>query len=734
MGRVLSFIFFLVGSLVHGQAQTIPVNGQELSGLNQYSQQVLNLMNQYGVPGATLTLMQGDRIVLAKGYGWADREGQVEMQPDALFRIPYLDTIITSAATLRLIEQGTLSMGTQVFPLLSDLPPLDGATEDPRLASITIRHLLEGTSGLGVPENNFYFRDLVRQYSQDAGLPSPISCEEMIRVIRGKKLAASPGSTQVDSITEMCVLAAVIEHVSGMSYEEYVRAQIFQPLGITTPVPARTFRKDQPPREVRYYTESTDLVPSIFDDGPAMVPAPYGAIPWETMKDVWAISSVDYCRIIASLSGYGPGILNSPITTSVRYVPTYGNGFYWYWYGDKFGILVGTASTDGYTATLFMNYTPTNKDPLIGSIVAVARSIESDPPFPSGSLTSQFLHPPEVPQAEIEISSDIAGTQPIASFGTLVLPTAGPATVMLDGRSSMAGAGSIKAYEWRVNGEVIGTTSSLNYDLTAMENSITLRVTNTAGRQHAVSATVKLAGNMPLVSSVNAAGGGATIAANTWIEIKGSNLAPASLPDAGVTWSNEPEFAQGMMPTRLSDVSVTVNGQPSYTYFVSRNQVNVLTGLMPATGQVEIIVTTPEGSSDPFMAQFADLAPAFFQIGSGNIAATHLDGSLIGPADLFPGYTTGIAQGETIVLYANGFGQPGAALTEGSAVQTGALPQLPVVKFGGVAGTVTFAGVIAPGLYQFNVEPPPGLSGPVEVIAEYQGVMTPSGAMLYFAE
>src|SRR4051794_25896231 len=80
----------------------------------------------------------------------------------------------------------------------------------------------------------------------------------------------------------------------------------------------------------------------------------------------------------------------------------------------------------------------------------------------------------------------------------------------------------------------------------------------------------------PTITSINTAGGFPDIAPNSWIEIKGANLAPPSVGPAGTTWSGAPEFATGRMPTQLNGVSVKANGKATYIYYVSANQINAL--------------------------------------------------------------------------------------------------------------------------------------------------------------
>lgn len=236
----------------------------------------------------------------------------------------------------------------------------------------------------------------------------------------------------------------------------------------------------------------------------------------------------------------------------------------------------------------------------------------------------------------------------------------------------------------------------------------------------------------PLTTSVDMASGTADIAQNGWIEIRGGNLASST-----TTWNNAPDFASGKLPTQLGGVSVTVNGKPAFVYFVSPTQINVLTPLDGTTGSVAVVVTTSGTSAPPFQVNIRPVAPAFALAGATrNIAARHADGSLVGPAQLStPGFAFSPAKpGETIMLYGFGFGLPSAALENGSSSQSGALPVLPVIQVGGVQAVVGFAGVVSPGLYQFNVTVPSTASdGDNLLTCTFNGSATLAGALIAVA-
>jgi uncharacterized protein (TIGR03437 family) len=226
----------------------------------------------------------------------------------------------------------------------------------------------------------------------------------------------------------------------------------------------------------------------------------------------------------------------------------------------------------------------------------------------------------------------------------------------------------------------------------------------------------------------NAEGGGATIAPNTWVTLKGTNLAPAG--DSRI-WGTS-DFVGGQMPVKLDGVSVSMNGESAYVYYISPTQINVLTPPDLVTGSVQVQVTTSIGTSAAFSAQAQSESPSFFIFGTGPyLAATHADGSLVGPATLYPGQSTPVAPGESIVVYANGFGPTSLSVVKGSSMQSGSLNPLPNVMIGGAPATVQFAGLISPGLYQFNIVVPASApAGDNAITATYNGFSTQAGAFL----
>ena len=154
------------------------------------------------------------------------------------------------------------------------------------------------------------------------------------------------------------------------------------------------------------------------------------------------------------------------------------------------------------------------------------------------------------------------------------------------------------------------------------------------------------------------------------------------------------DFVNNQMPSQLDGVSVTVNGKSAYVYYINPGQVDILTPPDALQGPVQVQLTTGGIASVPVTVQAQPESPSFFVFGAGPyVAAEHADGSYLGPATLYPGVTTPAKTGETVVLFANGFGPTSTPVVSGSISQSGNLPLLPAIKIGGVPAVVQFAGL-----------------------------------------
>ncbi len=292
------------------RAQAPAITGSALPGMERFDTAVTGLLTRFSSPGAQLAVSYQGRLVLARGYGIADREaGNVPVQPDSLFRIGSCSKPLTSLAILALIEQGKLTLGTPVFPLLG-LTPLPGATNlDARLQTITVQHLLNHTGGWDLNISGDLSVNST-QIATAAGVPAPADPDTIIRFHLGRRLDFDPGTRYAYANIGWIVLGQIIEKVSGQSYGDFVKANVLAKGGVSRGVLSRSLLANRQAGEVRYYDyPGAPLGFSVFPPTNALVPQPYGSFCLESLAAAggWAMSAVDYVRLLNALDGTKPG-------------------------------------------------------------------------------------------------------------------------------------------------------------------------------------------------------------------------------------------------------------------------------------------------------------------------------------------------------------------------------------------------------------------------------------------
>jgi uncharacterized protein (TIGR03437 family) len=218
---------------------------------------------------------------------------------------------------------------------------------------------------------------------------------------------------------------------------------------------------------------------------------------------------------------------------------------------------------------------------------------------------------------------------------------------------------------------------------------------------------------------VNAAGFQPGVASGAWITIFGQNLAPVTR-----TWDAAKEIVNGKLPVGLDGVSVSINNKPASVYFVSPTQINVQAPSDDALGPVEVKVTNAGGTSDPVTATMQTFLPGLFLFPQNYVAAVRADGAFLGP-------TAPAKPGDAVLLFGTGFGPTSPSVIAGEVFQgAAALTSPTLILIGGVAATVTFAGLSGAGLYQLNLTIPELPDGDHEVVVEIAGVRTQAGAKI----
>lgn len=308
----------------------LAVNTATAQSLPQIDSTVHAFMDRYHVPGMAIAVTYKGKLVYTGSYGYADTTQHIPVNAQHLFRIASVSKCITATAILKLAEAGKLSLDDRVFgpnALLGTTYGTPPYRED--LKKITIRQLLQHTSG-GWTNNGA--DPMFSHPNMNAG-------QLISWAIDHQPLDNIPGTVYAYSNFGYCILGRVIEKVSGMPYEDYVKKAVLLPCGITNMQIGGNTLTQRKPHEVVYYGQH-DEQPYIYN------------ITRMDAHGGWIASATDLARLMVYVDGFPlpPDILNAKsitaMTTGSEANPGYALGWavnpYHNWWHS--GSLPGTAS------------------------------------------------------------------------------------------------------------------------------------------------------------------------------------------------------------------------------------------------------------------------------------------------------------------------------------------------------------------------------------------------------
>lgn len=317
----------------------IPVAGQtgiHVPEMVEYDTRFGAFFERHGVPGAAVAVSKEGRLVYARGFGYANVESRIPVEPNSRFRIASISKPITAMAILKLMEDGKLDLDDPAFSFFEDIPA--HGDEPARLSRVTIRHLLQHAGGwdnADLPCGDVMFCS--RTIAQVMGEPSPTEMETIIRLMKGTTIRHEPGTRYSYSNFGYALLGEIVERVSGVPYEDFV-LDMYAEAGVSETQLGRTRYEDRLPGEVRYYYNSGATRASVFPPH-YQVAAPYGGFYLEPVKGAgaWVSTAPDILRIIEAVDGrpWRPDVLAASTTDMIPIRPPsqpsgnfYGLGFH----------------------------------------------------------------------------------------------------------------------------------------------------------------------------------------------------------------------------------------------------------------------------------------------------------------------------------------------------------------------------------------------------------------------
>ena len=200
-------------------------------------QKVYSFMNDFAVPGVSISIMKGSEVVYSYGYGFAVVENDTRCTPDHLFRMASISKQFCTMCIMTLKEEGRLKLDDQVFGEKGILKGLYQNVTSYH-EGITVRNLLSHSSGICKGLSDPCFTNSYRFYS---GTSTPVPTDTLIqRTLNARQypyddgsMVWSPGMGYNYSNVGFCILHRIVEVISGKSYEAFLKEDVLAKMGIT---------------------------------------------------------------------------------------------------------------------------------------------------------------------------------------------------------------------------------------------------------------------------------------------------------------------------------------------------------------------------------------------------------------------------------------------------------------------------------------------------------------------
>src|SRR5262245_9217427 len=204
-------------------ALTTPAHAQapDTRALVRYVDSVATAaVTEHRTAGVSVAVVKNGHTVLAKGYGFADLENDVPATAATVYRIGSVTKQFTSAAIMRLVEQGKVSLDDTLQKFLPNFP-----TQGNR---VTVRHLLNHTSGIKS------YTSLGPKWQRVNRLD--LAQDSLVAMFANEPFDFKPGDAWLYDNSGYFLLGMIIEKLTGKSYGQYLQDELFTPLGLKSTI------------------------------------------------------------------------------------------------------------------------------------------------------------------------------------------------------------------------------------------------------------------------------------------------------------------------------------------------------------------------------------------------------------------------------------------------------------------------------------------------------------------
>ena len=274
----------------------------ELHAMDSIMQRYLK---RWEIHGAQLAISRHDSLLYARGFGYADKDHQISMEPSYIMRMASVSKLVTATGIMKLRDMGKIRLSDKVFGpkgILNDTFYVN-SIRDKRYFDITVEQLLRHKAGFTNYAGDAIFS--TRYIMQQNHLTTPPDHHTLLRIVLRRHLGYTPGTAQRYCNIGYTLLSLIIEKRTGMSYENFMQRYVLNPAGCYDFHIAGNYLKDRRPNETVYYMHSSSVPVPEFNNSGRMVVRCYGENDITTAlgAGAWVASAAELCRLVASIDG-----------------------------------------------------------------------------------------------------------------------------------------------------------------------------------------------------------------------------------------------------------------------------------------------------------------------------------------------------------------------------------------------------------------------------------------------
>ena len=274
----------------------------ELHAMDSIMQRYLK---RWEIHGAQLAISRHDSLLYARGFGYADKDRKIPMEPSYIMRMASVSKLVTATGIMKLRDMGKIRLSDKVFGpkgILNDTFYVN-SIRDKRYFDITVEQLLRHKAGFTNYAGDAIFS--TRYIMQQNHLTTPPDHRTLLRIVLRRHLGYTPGAAQRYCNIGYTLLSLIIEKRMGMSYNDFMQRYVLNPAGCYDFHIAGNYLKDRRPNETVYYMHSSSVPVPEFNNSGRMVVRCYGENDITTAlgAGAWVASAAELCRLVASIDG-----------------------------------------------------------------------------------------------------------------------------------------------------------------------------------------------------------------------------------------------------------------------------------------------------------------------------------------------------------------------------------------------------------------------------------------------